>query len=182
MGVIVTTSSRARLQARGWARLGVVEHHRAQSHVFCRESQAGGVDATFLVPRKQPDEGYTDYYQRGDTRNSRKDRVRPTTLTREEISDERPMALLYGLQTDDPRSTPTLTGGVQTCRGWVGPGADAKPFPEPTVKGEAKELTVETVETLTIALSNIAVSVSPSAPTAIPETAADISTIKVPRR
>ena len=66
-------------------------------------------------------------------------------------------------------------------RAVVGPGPDVKPFPEPTMKGGPKELTVEAVEALTTALSNIAVSLpaSPSGPTAMAETATDNSTIKV---
>jgi len=63
-------------------------------------------------------------------------------------------------------------------RAMVGPGPSVKPFPEPMVRGEAKELTVEAVEALTTALSNIAVSASAS-PGAIAETATDNSTIKV---
>lgn len=66
-------------------------------------------------------------------------------------------------------------------RAMVGPGPDVKPFPEPTVKGAPKELTVEAVEALTTALSNIvvSVSVSPSGPAALAEAATDSSTIKV---
>ena len=65
-------------------------------------------------------------------------------------------------------------------RAMVGPGQRAKPFPEPMVKGETKELTVEAVEALTTALSNIVVSASASpGATAIAETTTDNSTIKV---
>ena len=63
-------------------------------------------------------------------------------------------------------------------RAMVGPGSNVKPFPEPMVKGETKELTEEAVEALTTALSNIAVSTSAS-PGAIAETATDNSTIKI---
>lgn len=63
-------------------------------------------------------------------------------------------------------------------RAMVGPGQRVKPFPEPVVKGETKELTVEAVEALATALSNIAVSASAS-PGAIAETTTDNSTIKV---
>jgi hypothetical protein len=58
----------------------------------------------------------------------------------------------------------------------VGPGPNVKPFPEPMVKEETKELTMEAVEALTTALSNIAVTGSPGA---VAENAADNSTIKV---
>ena len=47
---------------------------------------------------KQPEEGYADYYCRGDTHNDQIDCVTPTALSSKEISEEHLMTqLLYGL-------------------------------------------------------------------------------------
>jgi hypothetical protein len=71
---------------------------------------------------------------------------------------------------------------VERKRATVGPGPDVKPFPDPAVKAETRELTVEAVEALATALSNIVVSMPASPPTsglpAVAESATDNSTIK----
>jgi Zinc knuckle len=105
MGVIVATASKMHLEliskledGPAWDLWCAIEHCHMSSNVSLRREAWVQLYGT----RKQPDEGYADYYRRGDTHNDRIDCVTPISLSRKEISEERLMTqLLYGLPADD---------------------------------------------------------------------------------
>lgn len=106
MGIIVATASAMHLELVDryeegplWDLWCAIEC----SHVSTDASLRREAWVELFNVRKQPDEGYTEYYRRGDALNSKIDWVTPATLTHEEMSNERLMTqLLYGLPTDDP--------------------------------------------------------------------------------
>ena len=106
MGIIVATASKMHLElvsrledGAAWDLWTAIKGCHLSSNTSLRREAWVQLYGT----QKQPDEGYTDYYCRGDTHNDRIDRVTPVALSCKEISKERlMMQLLYSLPLDDP--------------------------------------------------------------------------------
>ena len=105
MGIIVTTAMDMHTELVNqfedgplWDLWCAIKH----SHVSTDASLRREAWVELFGVRKQPKEGYTDFFCRAEVQSTRIDRVMPTMLTHKEISDEHLMTqLLYGLPTDN---------------------------------------------------------------------------------